>query len=54
MSGVRVVLAGRLGVEVDGQERPAQLDSRQARLAFVVLVCERWRAVPADELAEVL
>ncbi|MDP9386575.1 MAG: hypothetical protein M3Q48_01265, partial [Actinomycetota bacterium] len=52
--GLRVVLAGRLGMEVDGQEKPVQLGSRQARLAFVVLVSERRRAVPADELAEAL
>jgi DNA-binding SARP family transcriptional activator len=52
--GLRVVLAGRLGVEVDGQEKPVRLGSRQVRLAFVVLVCERRRAVPPDELAEVL
>jgi DNA-binding SARP family transcriptional activator len=52
---VRVSLMGALAVETDGlrlDER--QLGGRHARVAFALLVYERARAVPRDEIAEAL
>jgi SARP family transcriptional regulator, regulator of embCAB operon len=50
----RVTLAGRVGIEVDGGEVTAAGLGRPGRLTLAYLVCERHRAVPRDELAEVL
>ena len=53
---IRVYLAGRMAVEVDGQviidER--RFRSRQARLAFAYLICERTRPVSREELARLI
>ena len=51
---LRVTLAGRVGIEVDGGEVAAAGLGRPGRLALAYLTCERHRAVPRDELAEVL
>ena len=51
---LRVTLAGRVGIEVDGGEVPAGGLGRPGRLALAYLVCERHRVVSRDELAEVL
>ncbi|MDQ3896493.1 MAG: hypothetical protein M3326_04425, partial [Actinomycetota bacterium] len=51
---LRVTLAGRVGIEVDGGEMAAGGLGRPGRLALAYLVCERHRPVPRDELAEVL
>ncbi len=51
---LRVTLAGRVGIEVDGGEVAAGGLGRPGRLALAYLSCERHRAVPKDELAEVL
>ena len=52
---LKVFLAGRVAVETDGlvidEER---FHGRQGRLFFAYLVAEQGRAVPRDELAEVL
>jgi YVTN family beta-propeller protein len=54
-SELRVFLAGRVAIEAEGvvvgEER---FPGRQGRLLFACLVAERGRAVPRDELAEVL
>ena len=54
-SSVRVHLAGRLSLEVDGVrvDQP-QFPGQQGRLAFAYLVSERGRPVARSELAEVL
>ena len=52
---LRVFLAGRVAVEVDG--RPIDEDrfaGRQGRLVFAYLVMEHDRAVPHEELAEAI
>src|SRR4051794_39578735 len=52
---LRVSVTGRLGLEVAGalvDER--SLPGRQARLAFVFLVVERFRLIERDELADVV
>ena len=53
---IRVYLAGRMAVEVDGQviidER--RFRGRQARLAFAYLVCERTRPASREELARLI
>jgi YVTN family beta-propeller protein len=54
-TGVRISLAGRVSIEANG----ARLDERsfpgrQGRLVFAYLLAEESRAVPRDELAEVL
>ena len=51
---LRVTLAGRVGIEVDDGEVPAAGLGRPGRLALAYLTCERHRAVPRDELADVL
>ena len=51
---LRVTLAGRVGIEVDGGEVTAVGLGRPGRLALAYLACERHRAVPRDELADVL
>src|SRR4051794_6794599 len=51
---VRVTLAGRVGVEVDGRTVDDGGLGRAARLALAYLVCERLRPVPRDELADIL
>ena len=51
---LRVTLAGRVGIEVDGGEVAAAGLGRPGRLALAYLTCERHRSVPRDELAEVL
>ena len=51
---LRVTLAGRVGIEVDGGEVTAGGLGRPGRLALAYLACERHRSVPRDELAEVL
>ena len=51
---LRVTLAGRVGIEVDGGEVTAAGLGRPGRLALAYLTCERHRSVPRDELAEVL
>jgi DNA-binding SARP family transcriptional activator/ABC-type glycerol-3-phosphate transport system substrate-binding protein len=53
--GVRISLTGRVSIEANG----ARLDERsfpgrQGRLVFAYLLAEEGRAVPRDELAEVL
>ncbi len=54
--GIRVYLAGRLALEVDGavviDER--QLKGKQGRLVFTYLVCERTRPVSRDGLARLI
>jgi YVTN family beta-propeller protein len=51
----RVSLLGRVSLETDGTAvDEARLPGRQGRLLFAYLVAERGRAVPRDELAEVL
>jgi YVTN family beta-propeller protein len=54
-SELKVFLAGRVAIEAEGvvvgEER---FPGRQGRLLFACLVAERGRAVPRDELAEVL
>jgi DNA-binding SARP family transcriptional activator len=53
--GVRVYVTGRLCLESAGRLLlETQLGSRQGRLALAYLVCERSRAVPREELADVL
>jgi DNA-binding SARP family transcriptional activator len=56
MSTIRIFLAGRVGVAVDGawviHER--QFRDRQARRAFAYLASRRERPVPRTELAEVI
>jgi DNA-binding SARP family transcriptional activator len=52
---LKVFLAGRIAVEVEGaviDER--HFPGRQGRLLFAYLVVEHARAVPRDELADVL
>ena len=53
---IRVYLAGRMAVEVDGQviidER--RFRGRQARLAFAYLVCKRTRPASREELARLI
>ena len=53
---IRIYLAGRVAVEVDGKvvidER--QLRGKQGRLLFTYLMCERTRPVSREELAAVL
>ena len=53
---IRIYLAGRVAVEVDGKvvidER--QLRGKQGRIVFTYLMCERTRPVPREELAAVL
>ena len=51
---LRVTLAGRVGIEVDGGEVTASGLGRPGRLALAYLTCERYRAVPRGELAEIL
>ena len=51
---LRVTLAGRVGIEVDGGEVAAAGLGRPGRLALAYLTCERHRSVARDELAEVL
>ena len=51
---LRVTLAGRVGIEVDGGEVAAAGLGRPGRLALAYLTCERHRSVSRDELAEVL
>src|SRR5438270_2714025 len=50
---VRVTLAGRVGIEADGVAVDQGL-GRLGRLALAYLVCERYRPVARDELAEVV
>ncbi len=54
--GIRVYLTGRLTLEVDEVLviDQGQFRGRQARLAFTYLVGERNRAVPTEELANVV
>jgi DNA-binding SARP family transcriptional activator len=52
---LRVYLAGRLGIELDGRFLGgADMPLRQGRLAFAYLACERERAVTREELAEAI
>jgi DNA-binding SARP family transcriptional activator len=51
---LRVTLAGRVGVEVDGDVLPLTGLGRVGRLALAYLVCERHRPVSRDELADTL
>ena len=52
---LRVYLAGRLGMELDGQFLAgADMPLRQGRLAFAYLALERERAVNRQELAEAI
>jgi class 3 adenylate cyclase/tetratricopeptide (TPR) repeat protein len=52
---LRVGLCGGVSVEIDGRPLPdALLAGRQGRLVLAYLVCERHRAVPREELAELL
>jgi DNA-binding SARP family transcriptional activator len=51
---LRVTLAGRVGIEVDGGEVTTVGLGRPGRLALAYLTCERHRTVPREELAEVL
>jgi DNA-binding SARP family transcriptional activator len=52
---VRVHLAGRVSVEVDGQlSDQAAFPGQQGRVAFALLVAERSRPVERSELAEAL
>ncbi len=51
---LRVTLAGRVGIEVDGEEVAAAGLGRPGRLALAYLTCERHRSVSRDELGEVL
>ncbi len=51
---VRVSLAGRVGIEVDGTAVRDDGLGRLGWLALAFLVCERHRPVPRDELAEVV
>lgn len=51
---LRVTLAGRVGIEVDGGEVAEAGLGRPGRLALAYLAYARHRAVPCDELAEVL
>jgi WD40 repeat protein/DNA-binding SARP family transcriptional activator len=49
----RITLAGRITVQGDGAQLDERaLPGRQPRVTFCLLVCERHRAVPRDELAE--
>jgi len=53
--GLRVYVTGRLCLESAGRRLlETQLGSRQGRTALAYLVCERRRAVPREELAEVV
>lgn len=51
---LRIVLAGRVGLEVDGEPVPDPGLGSLGRLALAYLVVERHRPVSSDELAEVL
>ena len=51
---VRIVLAGRVGLEVDGEAVPDPGLGSLGRLTLAFLVVERHRPVSSDELAEVL
>ena len=54
--GIRIYLAGRIAIEVDGKVvvNERQLRGRQGRLVFAYLVCERTRPVSKEELATVV
>src|SRR5438445_732656 len=58
MKGVGVLalrVCGGVAVEADGRPLPsALLAGRQGRLVLAYLVCERHRAVPREELADLL
>jgi WD40 repeat protein/DNA-binding SARP family transcriptional activator len=52
VAGVRITLAGRIAVEIDGMVLDERaLPGRQPRVAFSLLVLGRDRPVPRDELA---
>jgi len=50
----RILLCGRLRVEVDGHRAEPSLPGRQGRLLFAYLVLERRRAIRRDELVDSL
>jgi DNA-binding SARP family transcriptional activator/streptogramin lyase len=53
--GVRISLTGRVSVEADGTRLDERsFPGRQSRLVFAYLLAAEGRAVPRDELAEVL
>jgi DNA-binding SARP family transcriptional activator len=54
LGGTRIQICGRVVATVDGRRVDDGLPGRQGRLVFVYLVCNRLRAVPRDELMEVL
>lgn len=52
--GARISLCGELSVEAGGERIDRRLPGRQGRLLFAHLVVNRTRAVPRDELVDVL
>jgi SARP family transcriptional regulator, regulator of embCAB operon len=53
--GVRIFLTGRVSIEANGSRLDDRaFPGRQGRLVFAYLLVEEGRAVPRDELAEVL
>ncbi len=54
--GIRIYLAGRVAVEVDGRivVDESHFRGRQGRLVFAYLVCERTRPVSREELARIV
>jgi DNA-binding SARP family transcriptional activator/ABC-type branched-subunit amino acid transport system substrate-binding protein/DNA-binding beta-propeller fold protein YncE len=53
--GVKISLTGRVSIEANGAKRDERsFPGRQGRLVFAYLLAEEGRAVPRDELAEVL
>jgi DNA-binding SARP family transcriptional activator/ABC-type branched-subunit amino acid transport system substrate-binding protein len=53
--GVRISLTGRVSIEANGSRLDERsFPGRQGRLVFAYLLAEEGRAVPRDELAEVL
>lgn len=52
---LRIYLTGRMTIEAgEARAGPADFPGQQGRTAFALLVCERFRPVPRDEIAEVL
>jgi DNA-binding SARP family transcriptional activator len=52
---MRIYVTGRVAVEhARGITRESEFPSRQSRILWTALVCERARSVPREEMAEVL
>ena len=52
---MRIYVTGRVAVEHSGEVADeSRFPSRQCRLLWTALVCERARALPRDEIAEIL